>query len=104
MPLEDQAVLSVHVIPGSSNNLVVRMEADGTVRIKIAAPALEGKANTGLLKFLSDCLDIPISHINIVRGQKVRLKTVKLIGISRSDAEEKLEKLSMKEKSKENAD
>ncbi|MBA4420460.1 MAG: hypothetical protein C0391_04880 [Anaerolinea sp.] len=97
MPLEDPAVLLVHVIPGSSKNLVVRVEADGTVRIKVAAPAVEGKANIGLVKFLSECLDLPISRIKIVRGEKARKKTVRLVGISLSNAKAKLNNLSNQE-------
>ena len=48
------------------------------MKIKIAAPATEGKANIELVRFLSEVLDVPKSQIEIVRGLTARMKQVEV--------------------------
>ena len=46
------------------------------IKIKIKAPAVDGKANAALIALLAEKLQIPKSSITIVAGKKSRLKTV----------------------------
>ena len=67
------------------------------IKIKIKAPAIDGKANAALIAFLAEKLQIPKSSVTIVAGKKSRLKTVcienvddrvrleKILGIARCD-------------------
>lgn len=50
------------------------------VQVKIKQPALENKANSALIKFLSKALDIPQSKISLSRGLKSRDKTLHIEG------------------------
>lgn len=60
-------VLHLKAKPGSKVNQV-SVAADGTIVIKIKAPAHDGKANEALIKFLSEKLNLPKSKIQLVSG------------------------------------
>lgn len=60
-------ILSVKVKPNSRLNKLSR-DANGTLTVKITAPAHEGKANEAVIKFLADTFRIPKSHITIISG------------------------------------
>lgn len=60
-------------------------ERDGVYRIRLTAPAAEGKANRALVKLLSKKLRIPKGAIEIVSGGRARTKAVR---IGRIEAEE----------------
>ncbi len=60
-------VLHLKAKPGNKVNQV-SVAADGTIVIKIKAPAHDGKANQELIKFLSEKLNLPKSKIQLVSG------------------------------------
>jgi hypothetical protein len=51
---------------------------DGSVKIDVAAPAEEGKANAALRKFLAREFSVPISNVEIVAGGGGRRKVVRI--------------------------
>jgi len=59
---------------------------DGSLKIRLTAPPVDGAANEALIKFLSDTLDLSKSQVEIVSGQTSREKRIKIIGMSESDA------------------
>ena len=64
--------LAVRVTPGAKRNEVLGW-SDGVLRVKIAAPPLEGAANDELIRFLArDLLGIPRSSVRVVRGERSR--------------------------------
>jgi uncharacterized protein len=73
------AALALRVTPRASKNEIVEVLSDGTVKIHLTAPPVEGKANEALLKFLAEILDIPVSHLDIVAGASGRDKLVSVI-------------------------
>ena len=79
------AALAIRVTPRASRNEIVEVLSDGTVRIRLTAPPVEGKANEALVEFLSKVLDIPPSRIEIVAGVTGRDKLVSILDM---DAEE----------------
>ena len=50
------------------------------IKIKLAAPAVEGKANAALVRFLADHFGVSKSAVVIVRGEKSREKLVEIQG------------------------
>ncbi len=52
---------------------------DNRLKVKIQAPAIEGKTNKELIKFLSEKISIPKSEIEIVSGENSKFKKVKLL-------------------------
>ena len=73
--------LKVRVTPNARKNSVVACTED-EVRLKLQAPAIEGKANAALLAFLSEITGVPRSKIRIRLGEKARIKIVELDGAS----------------------
>jgi uncharacterized protein (TIGR00251 family) len=81
---------AVRVVPRSAKNKIVEIMSDGTVRIHLTAPPLEGKANRQLVEFLAETLQIKPSQIDIVGGEKSKNKLVTIQGITPSVLEQML--------------
>jgi uncharacterized protein (TIGR00251 family) len=68
-------ILKIKVIPNSKTEKIVSQEGN-TLKIKLQAPAHEGKANKALIKFLSQHFKIAKSKISITQGEKSPEKIV----------------------------
>ena len=75
------AALAIRVIPGASQNGIADILDDGTIRIRLTAPPVEGKANAALIDYLSKILEVPKSKIEIVAGHTRRDKLVSILDI-----------------------
>jgi uncharacterized protein (TIGR00251 family) len=82
--------LPVRVIPRASRNEIVEILSDQTVKIRLKAPPVEGKANEELVKFLSKILDIPKSKIEIVGGKTGRDKLVSILDVEGDEVNKKI--------------
>jgi uncharacterized protein (TIGR00251 family) len=71
-------ILTVHASPNAKKTKITGWLDDNTVKIKIAAPPREGKANEELLQFLAEYYKKPKSMIKIVRGLGTKIKQVKI--------------------------
>ena len=78
------SALAVRITPRASRNKIVEVQADGTIKIHIAAPPVDGEANEHLIAYLAEVLNIPKSRLEIVAGQSGRDK---LISVLDMDAE-----------------
>jgi len=78
---EKGAALAVRVTPRSSKNEISEILNDGTVRIRLTAPPVEGKANEALVAFLSEVIGVPRSRIEIVAGLTGRDKLVSILDL-----------------------
>ena len=78
------ATLRFHVVPNARENKVIG-EHGTAIKIKLRAPAVEGKANAALRSFLADQLKIPERAIVLERGQKSREKTIRFEGMTEED-------------------
>jgi len=76
--------IRVHVIPNAKIDKVVGGYGDA-IRIKLRAPAIEGKANTALRRFLAEKLSIPQRAIVLEHGEKSRDKVIRIDGLSGVD-------------------
>ena len=73
--------LRVHIIPNAKIDKVVG-EHDHAIKIKLRAPAVEGKANTALFRFLAEKLGIPQRAVVLEHGEKSRDKVIRIDGLS----------------------
>jgi uncharacterized protein len=73
------SALAVRVTPRASKNEIVEILSDGTVKVHLQAPPVEGKANEALLKFLAGILGVPVSHLEIVAGNTGRDKLISVV-------------------------
>lgn len=68
-------ILSVLLVPNASRNEIVGWH-EGALKIRLAAPPVEGKANEELLRFLADKLDLAPSEISIKSGHTSKRKRI----------------------------
>lgn len=73
-------LLDLHVQPGAKATGVVG-EHGGRLKLKIAAPPVDNKANAQLLAWLAAQLGVPKSAVRLVRGEASRQKTVAVSGV-----------------------
>jgi uncharacterized protein (TIGR00251 family) len=84
------SALPVRVTPRASRNEIVEVLSDNTVKIRLTAPPVEGKANEELIKFLANVLDIPKSRMEIVAGMTGRDKLVSILDMGTEEVHRKI--------------
>jgi hypothetical protein len=87
--IEVMATLLVHIVPHAKDDGVIGEHGDA-IKIKLRAPAREGKANAALTRFLAEQLQVPRQAIVLQRGQRSRDKFVRIEGLSEADARRRL--------------
>ena len=83
------AALRFHIVPNAKQTKVMG-EHGSTIKIKLRAPAVEGKANAALRSFLAEQLEIPERAIVLERGQKSHDKLIRIEGLSEGDVRSRL--------------
>lgn len=69
----------VKVAPRASRDEVVGVEA-GELKVRLAAPPVEGAANAALVDFLARRLGLAKSQVTLLRGETARHKIVAVVG------------------------
>ena len=70
-------VLTLHVQPGAKRTEVAGVHGDA-LKVRLAAPPVDGKANAALLRYLADAFGVPQRGVTLVRGEISRQKTVRV--------------------------
>jgi hypothetical protein len=70
-------VLTLHVQPGARRTEIAGVHGDA-LKIRLAAPPVDGKANAELLRFLALLFGVPRRAVTLVRGDAARNKTVRI--------------------------
>ena len=78
---EDQIEFSVRVIPRSSRTEIVG-EYDGTVKVRLSSPPVDGAANVELIKLFAKRLGVPRSAVEIVSGETSKTKRLRVDGVT----------------------
>jgi uncharacterized protein (TIGR00251 family) len=73
-------IIAFHCQPGSKKT-EVQGEHDGRLKLRLAAPPVEGKANDALIAYLSKIFKINRSQVELLAGDLSRLKRVKVSGV-----------------------
>lgn len=76
-PARNVLVVSVYVQPNASRSAFAGLHG-GSLKVRIAAPATDGKANALLLDFLGKSLDVPAGRVIIRRGGLSRTKIIEI--------------------------
>ncbi len=83
------ATLELKVIPNAPRDEVAGW-LGGTLKVKLHAPALDGRANEALADFLAARLGLPRRAIALVRGDKSRHKLVRIDGLTLDEVRRRL--------------
>jgi uncharacterized protein (TIGR00251 family) len=85
----NQVILTVKVTPSAKRNMVMASK-DGIWSLKIAAPAINGRANNELLAFLSKTLGIRKNALSMIKGLSSRKKFIAVSGMNQEQITLKL--------------
>ena len=77
-------VFEVRVAPRASRSRVVGVQ-DGALKVALTAPPVDGAANEALRKLLAKALGVSKSDVEIVRGDRARIKLLRIDGIRAAD-------------------
>lgn len=72
-------ILELHVQPGAKRSQFAG-EHGGRIKVRLAAPAVEGKANEALVEFLAGHYGVPKRNVHITAGLRSRQKRVVIDG------------------------
>ena len=73
----DALILTLHVRPGARRSGVEGVHGCA-LKLSLAAPPVDGKANAALCAFLADAFDVPLGRVTVVRGATSRHKVVRI--------------------------
>jgi uncharacterized protein (TIGR00251 family) len=71
-------ILKIKVLPRSSKNEIIGLQADGTLKVKLTAPPVDGEANKRLIQLLSKEYTVPKSKIKIIKGLTNKNKVIEI--------------------------
>lgn len=81
--------LELKTIPSAPRDEIAGWLGD-TLKVKVHAPALEGRANDALLEFLADKLGVHRRDVTLVRGDKSRHKVIRITGLTLAEVKARL--------------
>lgn len=81
--------LTIQTTPNAPRSQIVGWVGD-RLKIKVKAPAVEGKANAELVRFLAERLGVRPNAVSLVRGETARLKVVRIDGLEEADLQKLL--------------
>lgn len=87
---ERGAALTIRVTPRARKTELGGVLEDGTLRIRVAAPPVEGKANQALIAFLADVLGVRKRKIEILAGERGLDKIISVLDMRASEVEKRL--------------
>lgn len=79
-------LITLHIQPGARRTEIVGLHGDA-LKIRVAAPPVEGKANEQLVAFLAGALGVAKSQVEVVAGATGRRKRVRVVGATPQAAE-----------------
>lgn len=72
-------LLTLHIQPGAKRTEVAGLHGEA-LKIRLAAPPVDGKANACLVEFVAAALGLPRQRVSLVSGQASRSKRVAVAG------------------------
>ena len=77
--VDGRITLTLHIQPGAKKTAVVGRHGDA-LKIRLAAPPVDGKANAALLEFIAEKLGVAKGAVTLKSGQTSRRKVVEIAG------------------------
>jgi len=81
--------IRIRVLPNARADEIAGERA-GAVKVRLRAPAVEGKANAALVAFLATALQVPRRAVTLERGMKSREKLVRVEGVEEDEIRRRL--------------
>lgn len=81
--------LAIKAIPNATRTEVAGWLGKA-LKVKVHAPAMDGRANDELIKFLAEKLNLPKRDVTLQRGEKSRHKVVSIVGLTHGEVTSRL--------------
>lgn len=81
--------LAVKAVPNAPRHELVGWLGDA-LKIKVRAPALEGRANAALCEYLAEVLELPRRAVTVMHGETSRRKLVRIEGLTLTEVQTRL--------------
>jgi len=88
--LDGSLLLALHVQPGAARTELAGLHG-GALKLRLAAPPIDGRANKAVIDFIAELLHLPKSAVVIRSGLTSRAKKLLLTGIAEHEARSLLE-------------
>ena len=79
-------IFAVRIQPRASKDEIIG-EIAGALKIRLQAPAVEGRANEALIEFLAQLLKTSKGAVRILSGERSRIKRLEIRGVTRQQIE-----------------
>lgn len=76
---DGSVILTLHIQPGAKKTEITGLHGDA-LKIRLAAPPVDGKANAALIAFLAKACGVSKSSVELVSGDTSRAKRVRVSG------------------------
>ncbi len=83
------ATFAVKVHPRAKKNAITG-EVGDALKVSLAAPPADGRANQACVEFFAKLLNVPRSSITIAAGQTSRNKVIRVAGLSGEEVRRRL--------------
>jgi uncharacterized protein (TIGR00251 family) len=84
-PSEDGILISLRVSPGAKRTSIDGPFGESAIRLRAAAPPVDGKANAEIERFLAELLGTSSSDVSVLRGASSRDKVVRVRGLGEEE-------------------
>lgn len=89
---DDAVVLSVHAQPGAGRTQVMGTHG-GALKVRVAAPPEQGRANEALVATLADRLQVPAKAVTLTSGATSRTKQFRITGVDPAEFADLLDRV-----------
>ncbi len=83
---DGRITLTLHIQPGAKKTEFAGLHGDA-LKIRLAAPPVDGKANEALVRFVAETLGLAKSAVELKSGQTSRRKVLEIVGADRQRIE-----------------
>ena len=77
--VDETITLTLHIQPGAKRTEIAGLHGDA-LKIRLAAPPVDGAANEALLKLIADIFNVPERQVELKQGGQSRRKVVQVQG------------------------
>ena len=87
-PARDGILLNLHVSPGAKRTSIEGPYGENALKLKVASPPVDGKANAEVESFLAKSLGVPGSDVAVFQGTSSRNKVILVRGVEAATLQE----------------
>lgn len=85
----NSCLLTIKAVPNATRSEIIGWMGD-TLKVRLKAPPVDGKANAELCRFLAEILGLPKSAVTLATGGSSREKRVRIEGLARDEMQTRL--------------